>query len=150
MKTNRQEEILRIIAKQDVPNQQELQRLLQERGYLVTQATVSRDVKELDLVKRKMPDGTCRYERTAAEPARADGGRMKNIFREGAVSCDWAQNMVVLRTMPGLASAAGAALDGMEIDGLVGSLAGDDTVFLVMRTASAAEHFCRELSSMLD
>ena len=77
-------------------------------------------------------------------------GRLRNIFREGVTSFDAAQNLVVVKTMPGLGSAAGAALDDMEIDGFVGSLAGDDTVLLIMRTNEDAETFLDEIRSMLE
>ena len=77
-------------------------------------------------------------------------GRLRNIFREGVTSFDAAQNLVVVKTMPGLGSAAGAALDDMEIDGFVGSLAGDDTVLLIMRTNENAETFLDEIRSMLE
>ena len=83
-------------------------------------------------------------------PRRAIAGRLQNIFKEGVTSCDVAQNIVVVKTMPGLAPAAGAALDGMELDGLVGSLAGDDTVILIMRTNQVAEGLAREIESMLE
>ena len=76
-------------------------------------------------------------------------GRLQTIFRQGVTSYDMAQNIVVLRTMPGLASAAAAAIDAMEIPELVGSLAGDDTVILIMRTNGSAEEFCEEIREML-
>ena len=76
-------------------------------------------------------------------------GRLRNIFKEGVTSFDRAQNIVVVKTMPGLAAAAGAALDGMEIPDMVGSLAGDDTVILIMRTNEAASEFCAEIHTML-
>ena len=82
--------------------------------------------------------------------AAAEDTRLRNIFKEGVTSCDVAQNIVVVKTMPGLAPGAGAALDAMELEGLVGSLAGDDTVILIMRTAQAAEGLTREIESMLE
>ena len=77
-------------------------------------------------------------------------GRLKNIFKEGVASCEAAQNIVVVKTMPGLAPAAAAALDGMELDGFVGSLAGDDTAILIMRTSRVAEELTQEIESMLE
>ena len=76
-------------------------------------------------------------------------GRLRTIFKEGVTSFDMAQNIVVVKTMPGLASAACAAVDGMEIPDLVGSLAGDDTALLIMRTNEAAAEFCNEIHKML-
>ena len=77
-------------------------------------------------------------------------GRLRTIFKEGVTSFDRAQNIVVLKTMPGLASAACAAIDGMEISGLVGSLAGDDTALLIMRDNEKAASFCEEIHTMLN
>ncbi len=151
MKANRQREILRLIGSQEVETQEQMLALLKGAGIRATQATISRDIKELNLVKQPAEDGHYRYVASDAVPVRrAAAGRMQNIFKEGVTSCDCAQNLVVVRTMPGLAPAAGAALDGMGIDALVGSLAGDDTVLLIMRSNQAAERLCKEIASMLD
>ena len=151
LKSRRQAEILRIISQQDVETQEQILDSLRESGIRATQATISRDIKELNLVKQPADNGSYRYVVAAARPApRAFAGRLQNIFKEGVISCDTAQNIVVVKTMPGLAPAAGAALDGMEIDGLVGSLAGNDTAILIMRTVSMAEELCKEIESMLD
>ena len=151
MKAKRQAEILRIITEQDVETQEEMLATLRKCGIRATQATISRDIKDLNLVKRPADNGVYRYVVAAEPPARRPfAGRMQNIFKEGVTSCDVAQNIVVVKTMPGLAPAAGAALDGMEIDGLVGSLAGDDTVILIMRGSAAAEALYRDISAMLE
>lgn len=151
MKSKRQAEILRIIAEQDIETQEQVLNSLRKCGIRATQATISRDIKELNLVKQPTEGGHYRYAVSSAIPSRhAFAGRMQNIFKEGVISCDAAQNIVVVKTMPGLAPAAGAALDGMEIDGLVGSLAGDDTAILVMRTTQMAEELRKEIESMLD
>ena len=152
MKTKRQEEILRLIGERNVETQEQILEGLRACGIRATQATISRDIKELNLVKQPGNDGVYRY--VVAPSARTThhnfAGRLRNIFREGVSSFDHAQNIVVVKTMPGLASAAGAALDGMEIEGVVGSLAGDDTVILIMRTSQMAEELCREMESMLE
>ena len=151
MKARRQAEILRIIAERDVETQEEMLENLRRRGIRATQATISRDIKDLNLVKRPADNGVYRYvEATEQSPRRPFAGRLQNIFKEGVTSCDVAQNIVVVRTMPGLAPAAGAALDGMEIDGLVGSLAGDDTAILIMRSSTLAEELCRDIELMLE
>ena len=151
MKAKRQAEILRIITEQDVETQGEMLESLRKCGIRATQATISRDIKDLNLVKQPGDNGVYRYVVAAEQPARRPfAGRLQNIFREGVTSCDVAQNIVVVKTMPGLAPAAGAALDGMEIDGLVGSLAGDDTAILIMRSSSLAEALCRDIESMLE
>ena len=151
MKAKRQAEILRIITEQDVETQEEMLERLRKCGIRATQATISRDIKDLNLVKQPTGSGVYCYMVAAEQPAhRAFAGRLQNIFKEGVTSCDVAQNIVVVKTMPGLAPAAGAALDGMEIDGLVGSLAGDDTAILIMRTNQMAEALCRDIESMLE
>ena len=151
MKEKRQAEIVRIISEQDVETQEQLLAQLELRGIRVTQATVSRDIKELHLVKVPAGNGAYRYAVVSGQPRRHNHtGRLRTIFREGVTSFDAAQNLVVVKTMPGLGSAAGAALDDMEIDGFVGSLAGDDTVLLIMRTNEDAETFLDEIRSMLE
>ena len=151
LKAKRQAEILRIIAEADIETQEQMLDQLGRRGIRATQATISRDIKELNLVKQPGEGGSYHYVASAAlPPRRAAAGRLQNIFKEGVVSCDVAQNIVVVKTMPGLAPAAGAALDGMELEGLVGSLAGGDTAILIMRTNQTAEALAREIESMLE
>ena len=151
LKGRRQAEILRIIREQDVETQEQMLDQLGRRGIRATQATISRDIKELNLVKQPGRDGNYRYVCPAPKPVEHSfAGRLKNIFKEGVASCEAAQNIVVVKTMPGLAPAAAAALDGMELDGFVGSLAGDDTAILIMRTNRVAEELTREIESMLE
>ncbi len=151
MKSKRQEEILRLIAQQDIETQEQMMAALEGVGIKATQATISRDIKALNLIKQPSERGVSRYVAApAAQPHHSFNGRLRNIFKEGVTSFDVAQNIVVVKTVTGLAQAAGAALDGMEIEGFVGSLAGDDTVILIMRNNQVAEEFCRELKSMLD
>lgn len=149
MKSKRQQEILRIIGEQAVETQDQLLAELRACGVQATQATISRDIKELHLIKEPAGNGTYRYTRTVTRHGHNFAGRLRNIFKEGVTSFDVAQNIVVIKTMPGLASAAGAAIDGMEIEDLVGSLAGDDTVILIMRSNEAATIFCDEIHDML-
>lgn len=150
MKSNRQAEILRLIETQAIETQEQMLEELSRCGIRATQATISRDIKELDLTKQQV-DGVSRY--VVAQPRQLHhnfSSRLKTIFRECVTSFDVAQNIVVVKTMPGLASAAGAALDGMDVEGLVGSLAGDDTAILIMRTNLMAEELCEELKTMLN
>jgi len=149
MKTTRQREILDIVEKNDIETQEQLLDELRRRGLNTTQATISRDIKQLHLVKELGPGGIYKYAATRRSAGVNSQKRLHSIFREGVVSFDAAQNIVVLKTMPGLASAAGAAIDGMEIPELVGSLAGDDTAILIMRTSGAAEEFCEQMRDML-
>ena len=149
MKSKRQEEILRIIEEVDVETQDQLLEQLRLRGVTSTQATISRDIKELHLIKELTGYGTYKYVVSERKTSLNFAGRLRTIFKEGVTSFDMAQNIVVVKTMPGLASAACAAVDGMEIPDLVGSLAGDDTALLIMRTNDAAAEFCNEIHKML-
>ena len=149
MKEKRQAEIVRIISEQDVETQEQLLAQLELRGIRVTQATVSRDIKELHLVKELTGYGTYKYAVSERKTSLNFAGRLRTIFKEGVISFDLAQNIVVLKTMPGLASAACSAIDGMEIQNLVGSLAGDDTAILILRTNEDAAEFCNEIHKML-
>ena len=149
MKSKRQEEILRIIEEVDVETQDQLLEQLRLRGVTSTQATISRDIKELHLIKELTGYGTYKYVVSERKTSLNFAGRLRTIFKEGVTSFDMAQNIVVVKTMPGLASAACAAVDGLEIPDLVGSLAGDDTALLIMRTNEAAAEFCNEIHKML-
>lgn len=149
MKRARQAEILQIIQQQDVETQEQLLSLLGQRGFSATQATISRDIKELHLIKELSPSGSYRYLPSQAKGAANSAGRLRNIFKEGVTAVDVAQNIVVVRTMPGLASAACSALDAMEVPGMVGSLAGDDTGILIMRDNASAETFSFEVHKLL-
>ena len=149
MKSRRQEEILDIISKQEVETQEQLLEQLRLRGIITTQATVSRDIKQLHLVKELTRGGFYKYAISQRGASAGFASRLRTIFKEGVTSFDVAQNIVVIKTMPGLANAAAAAMDGMELPDLVGSLAGDDTAILIMRDTAAAEAFCRDIRDML-
>ena len=149
MKSKRQEEILRIITEQDVETQDQLLEHLKARGLSATQATISRDIKELHLIKDPTQYGAYKYVVSERKTTLNFAGRLLTIFREGVTSFDVAQNIVVVKTMPGLAAAAAAALDGMDIPDMVGSLAGDDTALLIMRSSEAASALCAEIHKIL-
>ena len=149
MKGRRQEEILQIITEQDIETQDQLLEALRNRGIRSTQATISRDIKELHLIKELTGHGSYKYVVSERKNLLNSAGRLRTIFKEGVLSFDLAQNIIVVKTMPGLASAAAAALDNMEIPEMVGSLAGDDTLILIMRTVEAAAAFCDEIHNML-
>ena len=144
MKNQRQEQLLQIIAEEAVETQEQLLERLQERGIRSTQATISRDIKELHLIKEPVGQGRYRYAVSAHRTKLNFADRLRTIFREGVLSVDYAQNLVVIK-----ANGAAAALDGMEVPYLVGSLAGDDTVLLVLRDNAAAAEFADEIKEML-
>lgn len=145
MKRGRQSVILEIIAQQDIETQAQLMEALAERGIKSTQATLSRDMKDMRLAKELGPNGNYRY-KAPTTPERDDfSPRLKTVFRESLISYALAQNIVVIKTPPGLAPACCSALDSMEIDGLVGTIAGDDTAFIAMRDNEAAHRFYHEI-----
>ena len=149
MKSDRQSKILQIIAEQQIETQNQLIQALREAGCTSTQATVSRDMRELRLMKELVENGHYRYVAPANHSGNEYKDRLRTIFRESVTSFHCAQNLVIIKTLPGLASAACAAIDSMEIPGLVGSLAGDDTMFLAMEDNSAAVRFHQELQELL-
>ena len=150
MKSQRQAKILEIISNRNVETQEQLLSALQEEGFRGTQATISRDIKDLRIVKELTSMGTYRYTTSSNELSGTFSSRMNTIFRECVVSFDYAQNIIVIRTLPGLASAAASAIDAMNMSAVVGSLAGDDTVMVVMRDLNAAASFCGEIKGLLN
>lgn len=149
MKNDRQNQLLQIINEECIETQEQLLASLLARGIKCTQATISRDIKEMHLIKEPAGQGKYRYAVSAHRTRLNFADKLRTIFRESIISVDVAQNLVVIKTMPGLASAAGSALDGMEVNGKVGTLAGDDTVLLIMRDSMGAEEFCDEIKEML-
>ncbi len=149
MKTSRQERILAIIARESIETQNQLMEALAREGVKSTQATLSRDIRDLHLVKELTPDGTYRYVAGGKEGLSDHDARLKKIFRECVVEYAVAQNLIVIKTLPGLANAACSTLDGMSIPNLVGSIAGDDTAFVAMKDSAAAERFCSEIAKLL-
>ena len=149
MKSQRQAKILEIISTRNVETQEQLLAALQEAGFRGTQATISRDIKELRIVKEQTALGTYRYSTSAGDLTSSFSARLNTIFRESVVSFDYAQNIIVVRTLPGLASAAASALDAMNLSAVVGTLAGDDTVMIVMRDNNAAAAFCGEIKNLI-
>lgn len=151
MKSQRQSKILEIIAQRNVVTQEQLLAELQKEGFRGTQATISRDIKELRIVKELTSLGTYRYTAAAAEEMEGTfSSRLNTIFRECVVKLDYAQNIIVVRTLPGLASAAASAIDAMNFHAVVGTLAGDDTVMIVMRDNNAAALFSGEIKHLIN
>jgi len=149
MKNQRQAKILEIISERNIETQEELLAALQERGFSSTQATISRDIKELRIVKELDVSGTYRYSAAKSESKATFSNRLNTIFRECVTGYDYAQNIVVINTLPGLASAACSALDGMKMPQVVGTIAGDDTAFILMRDTHLAIELCEEIKRLL-
>lgn len=148
MKPGRQNAILEIISEKDIETQNQLMQELAARGVKSTQATLSRDIKDMRLVKELGPSGNYRYVVAAKAETTDLDMRLKKILHESLVSYDVAQNLLVIRTLPGLASAACSAFDSMEIENLVGTLAGDDTAFLAMRDKESAVKLYHEIETI--
>ena len=149
MKAQRQAKIVEIISNANVESQEQLLQALTDQGFNSTQATISRDIKELRIVKELTSLGTYRYcvPEKDAPPAISD--RLNNIFRECVISVDYAENLVVIHTLPGMANAAASALDAMRSGAVLGTLAGDDTVVIVMREGHAAAAFSGEIKAVI-
>lgn len=150
MKDNRQKKILELIAAKSIETQEQLLAELIECGYRCTQATISRDIKELRIVKALDGLSSYRYTLPKQEPSTHFDARFRVIFRECVTSLDFAQNLVVIKTMPGLGAAAGANIDALRLNDVVGTLSGDDTTLVIMRDEDCARRLCGEIRKMLD
>jgi transcriptional regulator of arginine metabolism len=147
-KNKRQQKILEIIEKYNVETQEELIEHLRSEGFTCTQSTVSRDIKQMHLVKESVSGGGYRYTVSERKEEFDTAHRLQMILRECFVSMDYASNLIVLHTMSGLANAAGAALDGMELPTVLGCISGNDTVLIVMRDEQAAQALCQQVRTM--
>lgn len=145
MKKKRQTEILSIISEYEIENQDDLREMLGKRGYNVTQATISRDINELNLEKAISNNGVNCY----MKAQRATGVHFENIFHQSVIKIDSAGNIVCVKCRSGLANAACATLDAMNIDYVVGTIAGDDTFFILVRTENDAKTLINYLKKML-
>lgn len=149
MKAKRHAKILDIISKQDIETQEELLVELEKNGFNVTQATVSRDIKELQLVKIQVESGGYRYSVSSSwEPANMSF-KFHSVFKESVLSIDYVENIVVIKCYVGMANAACASLDSINWNGLVGTLAGDDTIFCLMRDKNQSVNFVKQLKKLL-
>jgi transcriptional regulator of arginine metabolism len=142
-KYTRQTKILELISKKEIETQEELADGLKAMGIDVTQATISRDIKELRLVKVMSKSGKYKYA-TIGQNQEGITDRLYKIFENSVVSIDNAMNTIVLRTIPGAAQICASAIDYMGVDDIVGTLAGDDTVFVAIRTVEAVERVLEE------
>ncbi len=148
MKQGRQNAILEIVKEMCVKTQEELSDELIRRGFDVTQATVSRDIKELRILK-KQTGGGCRYVAPEPNVLEEHTGRVHSIFKNAAKSVECAMNMIVIKTLAGMADAAAITLESMEWPELLGTIAGDDTVFVVVRDPMAAVAVKERLLEMI-
>ena len=148
MKSSRHAKILEIIGKYDVETQEELAARLLQEGYAVTQATVSRDIRELKLTKVALSSGRQKY--AAITEQQKDLSKYIRVFKDGFRSMDMAQNILVIKTVSGMAMAVAAALDAMECHEIVGSIAGDDTIMCAIRTVEDTMVLMKRLGKIVD
>ncbi|MDO4300777.1 MAG: arginine repressor [Clostridia bacterium] len=137
MKVKRQSKILEIIKDNEIDTQEALAEMLNDAGFNVTQATVSRDIRELKLTKVPVGMGKQKYIVISNEDSEI-GERLKRVFRDGVTAIDFAQNIIVIKTLTGMAMAVAAALDAMDNTEIMGTIAGDDTVFCVVKNETKA------------
>lgn len=149
MKKDRHGEILRLISQHTVSTQEELLEKLKEAGYNTTQATVSRDIKELNLVKQMNKQGVYRYIESRSETEEYLS-KFNAIFAHSVISSDYAGNTTVIKCYTGMAQAACASFDSMHWEGLVGTIAGDDTIFALCRTPELAQELSNSIGKLLN
>ncbi|MBR1814270.1 MAG: arginine repressor [Lachnospiraceae bacterium] len=149
MKTERHSKIVELISRYDIETQEELAQYLRDAGYKVTQATVSRDIRELRLSKIPSMDGRQKYA-VIQKPESSLNEKYIRVFREGFMSMDMAMNILVVKTVPGMAMAVAAALDAMEFQEIVGCIAGDDVIMCAVRSVDDTIVVMQKLNRLLE
>lgn len=149
MKSIRQTKILELINEHRIETQEELQEKLRECGFAVTQATVSRDIRELGIVKSDLGDGVYRYRAVKNSGLHEINGKLTLILRQAVSSVACANNLVVVKTYAGMGSAVGAAVDSMSIPNVVGTLAGDDTLLMIAQDNESAKSIAEILNELI-
>lgn len=148
-KTRRHEKIVELISQYEIDTQEELADRLCNAGYQVTQATVSRDIRELKLSKIPVGKGRQKYVAFAREETHL-GDKYIRVLREGYVSMDLAQNLLVMKTVSGMAMAVAAAVDALKMEEIVGCIAGDNTIMMAMRSGEAAAAVMDKIGRMIE
>lgn len=149
IKKRRHEKINELVSRYEIDTQEELADRLCEAGYQVTQATVSRDIRELKLSKVPVGKGRQKYVAFTQEESQL-GDKYIRVLREGYVSMDLAQNLLVMKTVPGMAMAVAAAVDALKIEEVVGCIAGDNTIMMAMRNEATAAAVMDKIEKMLE
>lgn len=149
MKVKRQSKILEIIKDNEIDKQETLAEILNLEGFNVTQATVSRDIRELKLTKVPVGNGKQKYAAVSNDESQVSE-RLKRVFRDGVTGIDYAQNIIVIKTLIGMAMAVAAALDAMDNTEIIGTIAGDDTVFCVVKNESKAVKLIEKLKDNIN
>ena len=149
MKKDRHQKIKELVEQYEIETQEELADKLKEAGYVVTQATVSRDIRELKLSKIPMGAGRQKYA-VLSNNDHYLGDKYIRVLRDGFVSMDMAQNILVIKTVSGMAMAVAAALDAMKLKEIVGSIAGDDTIMMAVRTVDDTQAVMGKIRNVLE
>lgn len=149
MKIERQTKILQLINQYDIETQEDLASRLIEEGFIVTQATISRDIRELRLTKIATSDGKQKYVVLKNKETKLNE-KFIRVFKDGFSSMDRAGNMIVLKTLNGMAMAVAAAIDSLSYDDIVGCIAGDDTIFCAVRTESDAIRIMEKMNKLVN
>ncbi len=147
-KTSRQLKIKELIAAYEVETQDELVDLLKERGFNVTQATVSRDIKELQLIKVPTASGNYKYS-LPQEQYFNPVNKLRRFMAEGFKSLDYSENFIVMKTLPGNANAIGALIDGLQWDDIMGTICGDDTILIIIRNKNITKDIVNRFKEIL-
>lgn len=149
MKSKRHLKIIEIIKEHDVETQDDLARLLKEAGFDVTQATISRDIRELKLTKVATSNGKQKYEIFSYNNNKINQ-KLITVFKEGVINIDYAQNIIVIKTLTGMAMAVAAAIDSMENFEIIGTIAGDDNIFCVVKDEEKALKLIERLKDIMN
>ena len=150
MKVKRQNKILELIAEKSIETQEQLLQELRDCGYKSTQATVSRDINDLKLIKVRTPSGKYAYGLSSKDDTLGNPEKFSKLFSEAMIKADAAQNIVVIKTYPGMANALCSLIDAMRNPDIVGTIAGDDTIFVVLRTNERAQLLKQELQGLIE
>ena len=148
-RTGRQLKLIEIINKNEIETQEALAEALRNEGYLVTQATVSRDIKDLGLIKVMTPNKTYKYAQPASTEQKSSG-KMLNLFRECVISIDSAGHLIVIKTVSGGANSAATLVDKLNFPEVMGCVAGDDTILVVIKDQQKIVPIVEKLKSLLD
>ncbi len=149
MKSRRHELIKKIIGEEIIETQEALAEALRARHMRVTQATISRDIKELFLIKVPAGNGRYRYAVSPHESVRFSEGRMKRLFKDNVILCDFSENIVLVKTIPGAAATVASALDSSDWQEVIGTVAGDDSIFVLVKPKDAAEEIVARIQKLI-
>ncbi len=147
-RSTRQLKLVEIISKREIETQEALAEALREEGYVVTQATVSRDIKELGLIKTMTANKGYKYSQPQIQEYKTSD-KLLNLFRESVLSIDFSENFIVIKTLSGSANSAAALIDKMSLSDVMGCIAGDDTILIMIKHRSAVEDTVEKLKSLL-